>query len=284
MHQRTQLGFNVLALAMIEACSSSGSSGTTGHTITLQTRVEIKDDLTQSFTNASGWEISLSQAYLSLGALYYFSGAPVISRRALPTREKRGVMAALGDLLVPPALAHPGHYLEGTAMGQMVEGGVIDLFAGPTELGQGDGVTGEVNSARLTLQSPGQGTLAEKLESQVVIARGTARNGDRTIAFVAKAAELDVLDGNGNTEVSGCTFGSSLGDVGVDVVEDGSVTLGIVPSVWFNQVDFSYISREVTQPPTADISGYVDLGGTFAGQAFIRGVKKGTAYEFAYSK
>lgn len=284
MHKRIHLGFGVLALAMVAACSSTGGSGTTGHTITLQARVEIRDDLTQPFTNASGWEISLSQAYLSLGALYYFSGAPVISRRALPIREKRGVMPTLADLLVPSAMAHPGHYVEGTAMGQMVEARVVDLLAGPSELGQGEGVTGEVNSARVTLQSPAKGALAEKLENQVVIARGTARQGDRTIPFVAKAAESDVLDGNGKAQISGCAFGATLGDVGVDVVEDGSVTLGLVPSVWFNQVDFSYVSPEVSQSPTVDLWGYVDLGGTFAGQAFIRGVKKGTAYDFAYSK
>lgn len=281
MHNWLRLALTILTTAILAACSSSDSSGTTGRAVTLQTHVETKDDLTLPFLNASGWEIRLSEAYLSLGALYYFSGAPVISRAPLRNREKQGVMATLGNLLVPPALAHPGHYVEGTAMGQMIEARAVNLLAGPTELGQGEGVTGEVNSARLTLQSPARGELAEKLEDQVVIARGTARKGETTVTFVAKAAESDILDGDGKPQISGCAFGSTLGDIGVDVVEDGTVTLGIVPSVWFSQVDFGYVSGDVAPQP--DPSGHVDLDGTFAGQAFTRGVKKGTGYEFAYS-
>ncbi|HEY5960289.1 MAG TPA: hypothetical protein VIV60_27235, partial [Polyangiaceae bacterium] len=68
----------LLGGAVCFGCSSaSGSgSGTTGRAITLKTRLAIQDDLTQPKTNALGWTIVVSKAYLSVGALYYYSGDP----------------------------------------------------------------------------------------------------------------------------------------------------------------------------------------------------------------
>ena len=65
---------------------------------------------------------------------------------------------------------------------------------------------------------------------------------------------------------------------------DGTVTLTLVPTVWFDQVDFGYVAPGAIGAPAPDANGVVDIAGTLAWQGFIRGVKKGTAYLFSYSK
>ncbi len=271
----------VLVALFASACSSSSGSGTTGRAITLKTRVEVKDDLTQAQTNALGWDVTITKAYLSVGALYYYSGDPVLSQRLT---AQRNAFAWLGDLLVKPAYAHPGHYIEGAAMGQMLKATTIDMLDRSLQLADGEGVTGDTHSARFTWQSPAQGELAATLEGHVILTIGTAAKGDVTIQFIAKADEPEVHDGDDKAEVAGCAFGAKPGEVGVEMVGDGTVTLTLVPRVWFEQVDFAYVAPGATGAPRANADGTVDIGGTLAWQGFIRGVKKGTAYEFSYEK
>jgi hypothetical protein len=278
-------GTAVLVGLLASACASSDSgSGTTGHAITLKTKVDIKDDLTQAKTNALGWDVTISKAYLSVGALYYYSGDPVLSQRALPKSTRQNAMAWLSDFFVKPAYAHPGHYIEGAAMGQMLKATTVDLLGSSLELADGDGVTGLTNSARFTWQSPAKGELAASLEGHVILTQGTATKGTTTVSFIAKADDTEVLDGDGKVEVAGCAFGAKPGEVGVEMDGDGIVTLTLVPSVWFDQVDFAYVATAATGAPTPDANGVVDIAGTLAWEGFIRGVKKGTAYEFSYEK
>lgn len=266
-------------------CSSSNDgSGTTGRAIALKTRLDIKDDLTQAHTNALGWSITLTEAYLSVGPLYYYSGEPVLSRRTAPQHRCPSALARLKDYLVKPAFAHPGHYIKGSAMGQMLKPTTVDLLAGPIDLAEGEGVTGDTNSARFTWQSPPKGDLAGRLEGHVVLTLGTAEKEDTTIRFIAKADEPEVHDGDDKAEVAGCAFGARPGDVGVELDGDGTVTLTLVPSVWFDQVDFSYVLPNATGAPEPNAEGFVDIAGTLSWQGFIRGVKKGTSYEFSYEK
>lgn len=276
----------VLVGAIVVGCGSSSdsSSGTTGHAITLETQLEIKDDLTRAKTNSLGWSVTLSKAYLSVGALYYYSGDPVLSQRPVLSSGRRSAFAALGDFFIKPAYAHPGHYIEGAAMGQMLEPVTVDLLAGSLHLADGDGVTGLTNSARFMWQAPAKGKLAPLLEGHVILTQGTATKDGVSIPFVAKADETEVLDGDGKAEVAGCAFGAKPGEVGIEMDGDGTVTLTLVPSVWFDQVDFAYVAPGATGAPEPDPSGVVDLAGTLAWQGFIRGVKKGTAYEFSYKK
>jgi hypothetical protein len=286
MNFRQSAGVAVSFCVFATGCSSStyGDSGTAGHAITLKTNVDIKDELTKPVTNALGWKVTLSEAYLSVGALYYFVGDPVLSQRQLPKALNRGALVWLGDLLVPPAYAHPGHYIEGAAMGQMLKPTTIDILGDSVELADGDGITGLTNSARIAWQTPPKGDLADQLDGQVVLTRGTATKGDVTITFLAEAKVSEVLDGDGKAEVAGCAFGATPGDVGVDMDADGTVTLTLVPSVWFDQVDFSYVAPGAEDGPIADEKGVVDIAGTLAWAGFVRGIKKGTAYEFSYTK
>jgi hypothetical protein len=275
--------FLVGAAATGCSTSSDDGSGTTGRAVTLETRAEVRGDLTKAEANALGWKVALTRAYLSVGALYYYSGDPVLSLRGIPRRNTGSAWAWLGSLLEKPAWAHPGHYIEGAAMGQMLEPVTVDLLGDSVKLADGDGVTGMVNSARFTWQSPPRGKLAPKLDGHVVLAEGTATKGDTTIRFLAQADEDEVHDGNDKAEVAGCAFGSKPGQVGVEMDDDGTVTLTLDPRVWFDQVDFSYVAPDAEDAPEPD-NGVVDIAGTLAWQGFIRGVKKGTAYEFSYEK
>lgn len=274
----------MLVSALANGCSSlsDAGSGTTGRAIALKTKLDIKDDLSQPKTNSLGWSVTIAKAYLSVGSLYYYSGDPVLSQ--LPRSAGGNAVAWIGSLFVKTAHAHPGHYIEGAAMGQMLEPTTVDLLGGAIELADGDGVTGMTHSAKFTWQAPAKGSLASALEGHVVLTQGAATKNGVTIQFIAKADETEVVNGDHEVEVAGCAFGAAPGEVGVAMDGDGTVTLTLVPSVWFNQVDFAYVAPGAAGAPTPDANGVVDIAGTLAWQGFIRGIKKGTAYEFSYTK
>ena len=280
----TMIGYVLVVSCVGCSSSSDGNSGTTGHVITLRTQAVIKDDLSQPFTNSLGWNVTLTEAYLSVGPLYYYSGDPVLSFRHGPQSPLQSVWAALTDSLVKPAYAHPGHYIEGAAMGQMLTPITLDLLAGPVALADGEGISGVINSATFTWQSPARGDRSAAIAGHVVLTKGTAQKGGTLLRFVAKADEPEVRDGNDLPEVAGCAFGFTPGQSGVDVSGSGTVTLHLAPSVWFDQVDFSYVTPGDAGAPTPNAEGVVDIAGSLAWQGFIRGVKKGTAYEFVYAK
>ncbi len=281
MYRRFSTIAVILTIWATAGCSSSDDqgSGTTGRMVVFKTRAEIKGQTDQPSTNALGWDVTLTEAYVSVGALYYFSGDPVLSNLRSPKRGTKDLLASLSDWLVRPACAHPGHYIEGSAMGQMIEPQTIDLLGGDVDMADGEGITGFIGSARFTWASAPEGEYAEVLDGNVVLVRGTAEKDDVSLSFVATAGEKDVYDGNGKAEVSGCAFGAKPGSVGVDVEGDGTVTLTLAPSVWFDQVDFAYVTDQA-----AETDDTVDIAGTLAWEGFIRGVKKGTAYEFSYQK
>jgi hypothetical protein len=309
---RHAIYLGIAGSVLLAGCSSNaGGSGTTGTTVTLKTVVVVKGDLAQPKTNALGWSVTVTRAYLSVGPLYYFAGDPLLSVRDGLMRSR--TWARLFDRIERPAYAHPGHYIHGDAMGQMTTPITIDLLGGQATLATGTGVTGTANSARFTWQSPPAGDKAAELGGHVVLTEGVATKGQDTIRFVANADRGDVLDGDGEPKVDGCAFGASPGVVGANVDGDGTVTLTLVPTVWFDQVDFSYVlpgsgadaavlgeagavgldaaAVEAGVSPAADggapdagAAGAVDIVGTPAWQGFLRGVKKGTGYLFSYGK
>jgi hypothetical protein len=251
--------------------------------IELRTRLEVGEDLTQPKTNSLGWSVSLSQAYLSVGALYYYAGEPVLSERRAPRDFFPTMLAEFGALFVKPAHAHPGHYLAGIAMGQMLDPTSVDLLAGPVYLATGGGVTGRANSATFSWQAPALGRLAAALDGHVIRIEGSATKDTMTLLFRARAQYRDLADTNDKAEVAGCAFGDPPGGVGVEMDANGTVTLKLLPSVWFDQVDFAYVAPGYTAAPTEDADGVVDLAGTLAWQGFVRGLKKGSGYVFSYA-
>src|SRR5687767_7139382 len=104
-------------MLLLVACSDA----TTGRRVVLHTRITA--DVDKPITNAAGWTLTFDKVAVSAGPLYYFEGAPLVARSG-PTLLDR----LLG---IGVAHAHPGHYTEGDALGQMLEASSFDLKRGP---------------------------------------------------------------------------------------------------------------------------------------------------------
>jgi hypothetical protein len=233
----------ILATALISgvaasfvACGANEASGTTGKRVTLKTIAHGEG--TAPFVTALGWTVTLKTARVNVASLYYFDGEPIFSM-LLPKR----------------AFAHPGHYVAGEALGEMLTPSAVDLLAPATALPNGTGVSGSIRSARFTF---GQGA-----DGHAVYVEGEAHDATTTIPFRAVADLADVLDSYDEPKVEGCTFTAA------DVRADGTVTVAIAPSIWFDQVDFTEVKSDLASS-------------TIAFNGFTRGLRKGTAYLFSY--
>jgi hypothetical protein len=269
-----------MALLALACASPDEGSGTTGKTITVAARAVVTEKLDEAKVNDWGWSVSLSQAYLAVGPLYVYPGDPVLSRSGTAPKV-RSVWARVNDLLVPEAFAHPGHYVSGDALVQLKAATSLDLLTKETPLGTGTGVTGFASSASFGWTSPAKGPHAAELGEHVIWAQGSAKRAEQTVHFIAKAKLEDVLDGDQRPEVAGCRLGETPGDVGVELTGDGTLTLHLQPSVWFREVDFA-LTREGAAASTAE--NPIDLSGSMAWRAFVRGAKKGTAYLFSFRR
>jgi hypothetical protein len=259
------VGGLTLALA-IEACGSD-SGTTSGHRIALETRIELMGDAT-SFRTAAGWDVTLTKAMLSTGPLYYFDGAPpLVQLRARSLRQ-----FALGAFGVATAHAHPGHYQQGNALGQMLESWSVDLLAGPTDLPVGDGVTGTYRSARFSFIEPPVGPMASELADHAAIVEGRAeRAGEDARRFVATATLAEIEHSAAEGHVDGCEFTE------LDIDRYGRVTVTVNPKVWLDLVDFSELQPAVGDAPSefpADSQPRI---------AFAQGLAQLSAYKFSYS-
>jgi hypothetical protein len=277
-HGSIQLVRTVLALCVIAGawtgtmaaagCGDDAAEGTTsGRRVRLGTRVQPTVSLATSFTTAKGWEVTISHAYVSLGALYYYDGEPLQIAHAAPVVPSRRV----GWLGAASAWAHPGHYQPGTAMGESLVPASIDLAAGATELAAGEGVSGPYRSATVSFQSPAVGAYAEQLGADVIVVEGSARQGADSKTFRIRASAADLTNAAGKLEVDACRF------VAADVQADGEIVLSIDPRVWLDQVDFAAVGQGTAAAP-AEVEP-----GSVAHQAFtLMGVTRATAYVLAY--
>lgn len=94
----------------------------------------------------SGWAVTLTKATLHLEALRFFEGKVALARRAPWWRA----------LVVSDAWAHPGHYVPGEALGELVAPLDVDLLAtAPLSWGTASAVTGDYGSAQVTLGGAG---------------------------------------------------------------------------------------------------------------------------------
>jgi hypothetical protein len=257
-------GTLVLALG-IEACGSNRQ--TSGRRVALETRVELASNAT-SFTTLRGWDVTLTQAVISTGPFYYFDGAPPLVQLG-PVPARPAVLDLLG---LHQAFAHPGHYLAGDALGQMLEPWSIDLLAGAADLPTGEGVTGVYRSASFSYTSPPVGPVAAALETHAAIAEGVAeREGASPLRFRATADLADVQRSAANGYVDGCEFEA------LDVAEGGRVTVLVNPKIWFDLVDFAEL-----EPPVGDalVDFPVDSQPKIA---FALGLAQLSAYKFSFS-
>ena len=258
------VGALVMALG-IEACGSD--SGTSGARVALATRVEMVSD-GQSFTTAQGWSVTLTRAVISTGPFYYFDGAP-----PLVLLEQRPRWQLAVDVLgIASALAHPGHYKAGEALGQMLDAWSVDLLAGGADLPTGEGVTGLYRSASFSFTSPPEGPMAGELASHAAIVEGLAeRDGDEPRRFRAVADLADVERSAANGFIDGCQFDE------LDIEGDGLVTVAVTPKIWFDLVDFSELQ------PAADDAAVQFPVDSQPKIAFALGLAQLSAYEFVYS-
>jgi hypothetical protein len=230
-------------------------------------------DAGSEFISAEGWRVKLDKAAVAVGALYYFDGEPAVVRRDAP---ERGALERFAMLFEGVAHAHPGHYQAGAALGQMLEPASVDLFSMPARLAQGNGVTGSFRSARFMFAQKAVGAAARELGGNVALVEGTATKvGDATgteIHFRMTADFADITANVTGGEVDGCEFAPA------DVQTDGTVTLTLKPSVWFDLVDFAGVPPGTSEAPT-DVpkSDVAQIG-------FALGLVQLTAYRFAFSE
>jgi hypothetical protein len=203
----------------------------------------------------------LTKAEMALGAMYFFDGEPIFSQRTKTTHER------LAGLFVGTAHAHPGHYLAGNALGQMLTSSSFGLLGDTATVGSGDGVSGLFRSARVTFPETVSGAFAGDLGSKIALFEGTAQKAGKTIGFRASAARSELLDADGQARVEGVTVLP-----GTNVGGDATLQLTIDPRTFFDQCEFDGLA-EGTAP--------VDLpAGSDAAVNFVRGLKSGPAYVF----
>lgn len=239
-------------------CGGAGS-GTTGRRIALDVTIAASPGSRQ-FTNARGWDVSITKALVATGALYFFdgdtlfAGAPA-SPRWSPFRS---------------AFAHPGHYVPGNAKGEMRTPWSADLLAGGA-LGAGDGVSGFARSATFSFSAPAAGPAAAELGASVLVLEGAAKKGDEQREFRAEIDPDDLRDDEGAMNVEGCPF------VAADMQGDGAVAIEVKIPLWLDRVDFDDV------PPSADAAPVL-LADGLAKNQLVRGMKGGLVYVFSYSQ
>jgi len=251
----------------MSACDEDATNETSQKRVTLTVRANAPAEARTAFTNAYGWNITLSKAEIAVGALYFFDGEPIFSWRA-PARTPRERVASL---FIGTAHAHPGHYLAGNALGQMLTPSSLSLLGEGATLGTGDGVTGLFRSARVTFPETVGGPEAAALGDKIALFEGVARKEGKNVGFRLTAARSELLDADGQARVEGTTISPAT-----TVSGDVTLTLVIDPRKFFDQSEFDGLPEGETP---------VDLPkDSDASRNFLRGVRSGPAYVFTVTQ
>lgn len=238
-------------------CDDEGS-GTTGRRIELEVKIAASPE-SRSFTNARGWNITLTKAAVATGAFYFYDGDTLFATRA----------NVRGSWFVKSAFAHPGHYVPGNAKGEMRTSGSVDLLVGAT-LGRGDGVTGFARSATFTFAAPAVGAAATELGASAIVVEGSAAKGAEARGFRAEIAIEELKDAKGVAQIEGCPF------LVADMEADGVVSVMIKLPIWFDQVAFDDVPERADGAPVLFTEG-------LPRNQLVRGTKAGLAYVFSYA-
>ena len=233
-------------MALTSAGVTIGCGDTGEERVTFQMLASAPAGMKDTFTNDMGWTINLESAWVVVGPVYFFSGEPLFSlRRILDWFDP-----------IPKAMAHPGHYVAGEALGQVLGSAKVELLAvEPEPLGSGTGVTGTYNSARVFL-SPKDGGAS-------VFVKGIATKDDTEIDF---KGELDV-----EVKLEGLPCGIEM-----TAGRPGSLVLHVDPRVWLKRVEFSKLAG-----PDQDGMYYFEEGSS-SHSAFVRGVDNAGAFSFSW--
>jgi hypothetical protein len=203
--------------------------------------------------NEKGWTVTLESAHVSIGPVRFFNGRVLLSQRA--PRFNFDWYSLIGGT----AQAHPGHYVAGDALGEVLTVSTVNLLTG-APLGDASAVTGEYGSLEVTLAAPTASTDATGvLGGHAVRLKGTARNADGgTVRFDA-VADLPA-------PVAGVRFEKSLG------MEAGRVRIAVDLGTWLGRIDFA----TATDPDADGI--YTFPADSQARNALVRGVEDTTSY------
>lgn len=122
--------------------------------------VEVMGKGQAGLPNDHGYSVAITRARLHLGPVYFYSGEPLFTRRAEEAWPWRLLIRAA--IPVGTAHAHPGHYQEGEALGELLLSGSFDLLGpGPATLGTASGVKGTYRSAQVNLSPAPTGHTVE---------------------------------------------------------------------------------------------------------------------------
>jgi hypothetical protein len=145
--------------------------------------------------------------------------------------------------LIGSAWAHPGHYVAGAALGELLQPVEVDLLAPETPWGDAAAVTGTYGSAQATLGAKG------------FRLQGSAVKGAQTVVF-------DTGDVMSSTAIEGIPFAHVMDTSG------GQVRIAVDLAAILSRVDFAQVG-----------AGASPLDGTSpAFNGFVRGVKDSSAY------
>ncbi|AGC49257.1 hypothetical protein MYSTI_07985 [Myxococcus stipitatus DSM 14675] len=237
-----------LALATVSALSLGCGSEAERRAFTVETTAIA---LSQQ-PNERGWRITLDTAQVSLGPVRFFEGRVLLSSRS-PRFD-------LFSLIGGTAHAHPGHYIPGDALGELLVTQTVNLLGGVTPMGTASAVTGEYGSLELTLPAPTATTDAQGvLKGHAVRLSGTATHAERGQVRFDVAADLP-------KPVAGVRFEKSLGK------EAGRVRISVDLRKWMDRIDFA-----TATDPDAD-GTYTFPADSQAQNALLRGVEDTTAY------
>ena len=157
-------------------------------------------------------------------------------------------------------------------VGEMLTATSVDLAGKDATLPTGSGVTGITRSATFTFAAPATGPFAAELGSHVVVVEGTADKGGMQRVFRAEVDLPELLNANKEPAIVGCTFKE------VDMQADGTVTVTIKPSLWFDQVEFDTI------PASTDGKAVLMDPSTLGRKELVLGMLASDGYVFSYQK
>lgn len=231
-----------------------GGCGEADGPVRLSFPLQVSGKAAADLPTDSGYTVTLSKASLHLGPVYFFSGEPLFTHRLRPTLWQRLARTA-GDLLLPRAWAHPGHYQEGEALGELLQSATVDLLAaGSTPLGTVSGVSGSYRSAQVGLGP-------DATSGVTVSLAGTAKKGTDTIEF---KANLKIA-----CQVKGIAVGAEL-DGGA-----GTMALSVDLGAWVERIDFAKLAGG-SSPVTV-------AAGSQAENALQRGIENTSAFAFSWT-
>ena len=198
--------------------------------------------------NEYGWTVTPEAAQLSVGSVRFFEGRVLLSRRF-----------DWYSLIGGTANAHPGHYVPGDALGEVLNAQTVDLLAGGN-LGNANAVTGSYGSLELTLVTPTAATDAQNLlGGHQAHVRGTATHtSGATVRF---DAVVDLPKA-----IAGVRFERDLQQ------EAGHVRIAVDLGTWMDRIDFATASI----PDAAGVSTFP--AGSQAQNGLVRGVEDTSAY------